>query len=319
MVDKDVRERALGAVIGAAVGDALGAHYEFRDPTTIAGMGEIDMLAGGPYPRRAGEWTDDTAMANCILEVAAKGLDLTSKDGLDAVTRAFQEWRDCNPPDIGRQTDAVLGTSHAYDSDELLRDSRNFPGDRKGGNGSLMRTTPVALPFLGEGQAQDAMRAAALISDLTHYDERARQACKMWTHAIRHAILIGTVQGLPSYLQNFAEPEEQRFWVEQFQAAESATVVDYAPTNGWVVNALICAWHAISTTPGKGEEHFRDAMAKAIRIGYDTDTVACIAGGLLGACWGISAIPEEWQASLHGYPGWSVSHLIERVDKILDA
>lgn len=318
MVAQDIRERALGAVIGAAVGDALGAHYEFCDPADIAKMGDIDMLPDGPYPRPAGQWTDDTAMANCILGVAAKGLNLNSKAGLDAVTRAFQEWRNSNPRAIGRQINAVLGFSGTHDSDELLEDSKKFPGTRKGGNGSLMRTAPVALQFLEEGQAVAALTAAGKISDLTHYDQRAREACRMWTNAIRHAILLGTVQGLPSYLQNYADVDEQRFWVEKFQAAENATVADYAPTNGWVVNAMVCAWHAISTTPGKGAQHFRDAMVKAVRIGYDTDTVACIAGGLLGACWGVDAIPEEWKVKLQGYPGWTVVDLIERVDAILE-
>ena len=135
-----------------------------------------------------------------------------------------------------------------------------------------MRTAPVALAYLGEGKGADAVEAAGMISDLTHYDLRARQACRLWTLGIRHAILVGTVQGVLSYLQNYAEPEEQRFWVKHFQAAEQADIADHVETNGWVVDALVCAWHAIATTPGRGSEHFRGAIQKAVSLDHDTDT-----------------------------------------------
>ncbi|MEU0314018.1 ADP-ribosylglycohydrolase family protein [Nocardioides sp. NPDC006273] len=76
--------------------------------------------------------------------------------------------------------------------------------------------------------------------------------------------------------------------------------------NGWVVTALQAAWSSIAQTsvpeadPGS---HYVEALNTAIRIGNDTDTVAAIAGGLLGARWGASAIPAEWRKLSHGYPG----------------
>lgn len=320
MLDESIRDRALGAVLGAAVGDALGASYEFLSAAEIAHQGGIEMRAGATYLQRdKGEWTDDTAMSTVILQAAATYHELLSATALDSVAAGFQEWAESNPPAIGAQTKRVLGASGARTAEALLRDSKHLPGTHKGGNGSLMRTAPVALPYLGEGKGGEAVEAAGVISDLTHYDLRARQACRMWTNAIRHAILVGTVQGVPAYLQNYADTEEQCFWVKQFQAAEQSDVSAHVETNGWVVDALVCAWHAIATTPGRGGEHFQKALRKAVALGHDTDTVASIAGALLGACWGASAIPAEWTACLHGYPGWTVSDLGRLVDEILAA
>lgn len=324
MLDNSIRDRALGAIVGAAVGDALGASYEFLTASEIASQGDITMRPGwstakesSQDTRTAGEWTDDTAMSTVILQTAATHHELLSTAALDSIAAGFQDWADTNPATIGTQTKQVLHMSHARTADALLRDSKHLPGTRKGGNGSLMRTAPVALAYLGEGKGADAVEAAGMISDLTHYDLRARQACRLWTLGIRHAILVGTVQGVLSYLQNYAEPEEQRFWVKHFQAAEQADIADHVETNGWVVDALVCAWHAIATTPGRGSEHFRGAIQKAVSLDHDTDTAACIAGALLGACWGASAIPTEWVSCLHGYPGWTAADLERLVDEVL--
>lgn len=105
--------------------------------------------------------------------------------------------------------------------------------------------------------------------------------------------------------------------MKHFQAAEQADIADHVETNGWVVDALVCAWHAIATTPGRGSEHFRGAIQKAVSLDHDTDTVVCIAGALLGACWGASAIPTEWVSCLHGYPGWTAADLERLVDEVL--
>ena len=85
-------------------------------------------------------------------------------------------------------------------------------------------------------------------------------------------------------------------------------------TNGWVVGALQAAWSAITHTPVPAEQpcrHFQDTLATAIGIGHDTDTVAAIAGALLGAVWGVSGIPQEWSAAVHGWPGRRVGDLVE--------
>lgn len=180
---------------------------------------------------------------------------------------------------------------------------------RTGGNGSLMRTSPVALAHLDDPQRLTA--AAEAVSALTHTDERAGQACALWSHAIRHAVLEGELDvrvGLP-----YLSEEAQAFWTERIEEAESREPATFSP-NGYVVTALQAAWSAIHHTPVPDDVpclHLQHSLDTAIRIGNDTDTVAAIAGGLLGARWGASAVPAEWRRIVHGYPGRTSEDLVE--------
>ena len=102
-------------------------------------------------------------------------------------------------------------------------------------------------------------------------------------------------------LEHVAEDREQR-WDELITEAITGPPGLFNP-NGWVVTAFQAALSAIVNTPEPAEQpsdHFRDALIAAVRIGDDTDTVAAIAGALLGARWGTVAIPDEWNTAIHG-------------------
>src|SRR4029077_12827820 len=109
--------------------------------------------------------------------------------------------------------------------------------------------------------------------------------------------------------------------------AESSRPSDFA-NNGWVVAALQAAWSAIAHTPVPEDDtasgtfradHLRRALDAAVRCGNDTDTVAAIAGGLLGAVYGASAIPAEWRRLLHGWPGMATRDLVTLATRIVKA
>lgn len=293
-------DRAAGVLVATAAGDALGAGYEFTTPgpETV-----IDMIGGGLGGFAPGEWTDDTSMAVAIAEVTATGVDISTTPGLDVVAAQFVRWYDSDPPDIGNQTSAVL-SERPGSADEMLRIARSIPG-RRGGNGSLMRTAPVALAYLDD--AAGCLRAARMVGLLTHHDERAVEACEMWTYAIRHAVLHGTFEGIREYLSG-APPGTHSYWAPLLELAQRGTPADF-PNNGWVVDALLTAWWAISTTDASGPEHLPRALEQAVRAGRDTDTTAAIAGGLLGARWGASAVPARWRRLLHGWPGYRAADL----------
>ena len=113
-------------------------------------------------------------------------------------------------------------------------------------------------------------------------------------------------------------------WAARLDAAEKVQPSDFT-NNGWVVEALQGAWSAITTTPvphddpAKGVfrvDHLRLALDAAVRGGGDTDTVAAIAGGLLGAAHGASAVPAEWRRALHGWPGLRSRDLVDLAAKI---
>lgn len=302
-------DRACGALLGAATGDALGAGYEFG--MADLGSAPAAMIGGGLGDFAPGEWTDDTAMTWAIADVAATGADLRSGAALDAIAQRFHGWFLSGPPDVGINTAAVLRAGGPHPTGASLTiaaANRQERTGRTGSNGSLMRTSPVALAHLADPVA--LVEAAYAVSALTHVDPDALEACALWCLAIRRAILFaefdlrGGIEYLPS--------ERRELWSARIDEAESCEPGTFNP-NGWVVAALQAAWSAIVHTPvpveGDPCGHLPAALDTAIRIGHDTDTVASIAGALLGARWGQSAIPARWRRILHGYPGLTGAQL----------
>ncbi len=306
-------DRARGAVLGSGVGDALGAAYEFG--CAAVGPEGPEMLGGGLGGFEPGEWTDDTAMAWCILDVAATRADLGSDAALTEIAHRFREWYDGGPADIGNQTRAVLGAAgEAPSAGALTQAAHDLHAQtgRSAGNGSLMRTAPVALRFLDDPEALAA--AARRISALTHVDQQAQDACVLWSAAIAQAIVEGEFD-VRTGLALLA-PAQAESWAELIDAAESEDPATFQP-NGWVVTAFQAAWSAIAQTPVPAQDprqHFSVALDTVIRIGDDTDTTAAIAGALLGAKWGASAVPQRWRRVLHGYPGIAADELSRLVD-----
>jgi ADP-ribosylglycohydrolase len=312
-------DRAAGVLLGAACGDALGVPYEFA---RRLGPDEMPAMTGGGLgPYAPGEYSDDTQMAACIAQVAATGADLRSEDALDAIAAGFLDWAAGGASDIGAQTSAVLSAgrrdSAARPAGALHTAARALHArtGRTAGNGSLMRTAVVALAYLDDVDA--LAEAARAVSDLTHPDPLAGDACVLWCAAIRHAVLHATCDGLHEGMDLIPEERRDR-WASWISEAETADPGRFSP-NGFVVPALQAAWSAITQTlvptdePGAGRfacQHLQDALAAAVRIGDDTDTVAAIAGALLGAQWGASAVPVPWLRIVHGWPGLRAPDLI---------
>lgn len=311
VVDPGVLDRAAGVIVGQACGDALGAGYEFGPP-----LGEhvAVELGGGPNTMGwdVGEWTDDTSMAIPLLDAAADGSRFDDATSLGAVIESWRVWaRDAR--DVGIQIRAVLAdvahpdeTSARAAAERLHRER-----GRSGGNGSLMRTGPVALAFLGGGADTALAAAARRVSELTHWEADAGDACALWSVAIRHAVLTGDLDvrvGLAALPADRAAR-----WGGLLDEAEARHPRDFEQ-NGWVVHALQGAWSAIFHGSGPV-----DALERAVRGGRDTDTVAAIAGQLLGAAHGASAFPAEWRSRLHGWPDLRDADLVARAERAATA
>lgn len=317
------RDRAVGVLVATAAGDALGAGYEFRAP--IPADQPVRMIGGGLGPFEPGEWTDDTSMAIAIAEIAATGADLRHQGSLDYIAERWHWWAR-NAKDVGNQTRAVLSAAGKRGISALTAREESAAlharTGRSAGNGSLMRTAPVALAYLDDPVA--LVRAARAISELTHFDPDAGDACVLWCTAISHAVLTGELDvriGLPDI-----EAQRRELWASRLDEAVRSQPSDFAGRNGWVVAALQGAWSAIAGTPAPVEEpslgvfrvdHLRLALDAAVRGGGDTDTVAAIAGGLLGAAHGASAVPAQWRLLLKGWPGLNTRGLVRLADGIL--
>ena len=319
------RDRACGVLLATAAGDALGAGYEFGPP--IPAEVEVTMLGGGTFGWAPGEWTDDTSMAIAIAEVAADGVDLRTDQAQDAIVARWYAWSR-TASDVGNQTRYVLGRAGRDPRGPVAASAREASArlhqdtGHTAGNGSLMRTAAVGLACLDDEDG--LVEAARAIGALTHFDPEAGEACVLWCLAIRHAVLTGELDvrvGL-----RHLDAARADVWAERFVYAEQHSPADFTH-NGWVVEALQAAWSAINCTPVPTDDpparvyradHLRLALEAAVRGGRDADTVAAIAGGLLGAAYGASAVPAAWRRILHGWPDLRSRDLIALGNKIVD-
>ncbi|QEW02924.1 ADP-ribosylglycohydrolase family protein [Microbacterium lushaniae] len=294
-------DRAVGAVVASAAGDALGAQYEFGPALSDATPVEFGR---GTFGHDIGEWTDDTSMAVPILQALAAGDRLDDGRVLAGIVTAWIGWA-ATAKDVGAQTRAVLGRLGATPTEsEALAASEavHLAAGRSGGNGSLMRTGPVALGHLDDPAALVA--DAGRVARLTHWEDDNADACALWSLAIRHAILTGEldVRGQVAWLP----PARRDRWAALIEEAMApgAHPRDFAAENGWVVRAFQAALSAVA-----GSGSLVEALERAVRGGNDTDTVAAIAGSLAGAVYGAGAVPVAWSRMLHGWPGLGADDL----------
>jgi len=303
------RDRACGVLLGQACGDALGVPYEFATPPR---PGELAEMKGGGLGNYApGEWSDDTQMAACIALVSATGADLTGDEAMDEIAAHFLRWRREGATDIGIQTSHVLSAAGDHGDRPATRVTEAAAeyaarNPRSAGNGALMRTAIVGLSALDD--RDQTARAARHMAELTHADPLAGDSAVLWSEAVRVAVMekrLDVRSGL-----DLIPAERRDEWDTWITEAETRDPGTFTP-NGFTVAALQAAWSAITHTPVPAEDpaagsyacqHLQQTLHAAVRIGHDTDTVAAIAGGLLGAYWGWSAIPLTWARRVHGWP-----------------
>ncbi|MET9363593.1 ADP-ribosylglycohydrolase family protein [Streptomyces sp. NPDC006632] len=278
-------ERAEGAVIGSAVGDALGAPFEFGPPGVYARRfpdGAGTMCGGGGWD--PGEATDDTQMAVLVADSLLEHGGLEPAD----VFRRFQRWAATDPKDIGLQTEAVLTSGDPWDRAAAL----HFQVNRHAaGNGSLMRATTAAVYFADAGR-EATMAAARRIAALTHGDRAAWEGTAIYHELIRAA--LDGADPLTAVLDALAavHREHRARWAAVL--APGWHPDDATEFNGAVWPCLASALWALRTT-----DSFEGALGAAIDLGGDTDTVAAVTGGLAGARYGVRAIPARWTDPLH--------------------
>ncbi len=305
----DQLDRARGTVVASAAGDALGSQYEFGPPLPSSQPVQFGV---GYFGTGVGEWTDDTSMSIPILQALAAGRSLTDPATLAQIAQDWKDWAH-TAPDVGTQTSTVLYGFPDGGTEEDARASAlavHEAHGRSGGNGSLMRTGPVALGYLGDGDEGGLVEASGRISQLTHWEDDNVDAVILWGLAIREAILTGNFN-MESHV-DFLPPERQERWRELIAAAlaPEAYPVDFHQTNGWVVSAFQGALSAINQT-----DSLVGALEAAVRGGKDTDTVAAIAGSLAGARYGYQALPQEWAVQIYGWPELNTDGLIKLVDQ----
>ncbi|MGW5480247.1 ADP-ribosylglycohydrolase family protein [Streptomyces sp. NPDC004008] len=279
--------RAVAAVLGSAVGDALGAPFEFGPEGAFSarfprpGHGG-EMCGGGGWD--PGEATDDTQMAVLLGESLLECGGLRLPD----VFERFRRWAAGGPKDIGLATEAVLTSGDPWDLAAPMHFQVN---QRAAGNGALMRATTSAVHFAPRGR-EATMDAARRIAALTHGDRAAWEGTAVFHELIRVALTgEDPLAALPETLAAVHPGHRDRFAAVLAPHWHPDQATEF---NGAVWPCLGSAVWALRTTTS-----YEDALRAAVDLGGDTDTVAAVTGGLAGAVYGPDALPERWTDSLH--------------------
>jgi ADP-ribosylglycohydrolase len=279
-------DRALGALVGLAVGDAVGTTLEFQTPGTFEPI--EDMVGGGPFGLPAGAWTDDTSMALCLAESIVDTGELDLADQL----RRYVAWRHTGHlSSTGTCFDIGLTTARQLDRFERTGVAVDpAPDQDAAANGSLMRLAPV--PIRWHADVAEAAERAAESSRTTHAAERPVDACR-----VLGAMTAALIAGEPA--DAVLAPDFWQ-WGPLHPAVEAVARGSWDGKepfgirgSGYCVDALEAAIWAVA-----GAADFRDAVLRAANLGDDADTTAAIAGQLAGARWGERGIPLVWLARL---------------------
>jgi ADP-ribosyl-[dinitrogen reductase] hydrolase len=305
--------RMRGALLGLAVGDALGTTLEFERPPLdrpwrlLTGP-HRDVTGGGPFGVEAGQVTDDTQMAACL----AASLASQGRFSRDDLTRAYLSWEQ-HAFDIGALTSASLARARADSDADAGRRAWETSGRQSAGNGSLMRTAPIGVLLWHDFAAR--RHASLADSAITHFDPRCQLACAAFNAAIARAIATQEPAGSPRVLHDAAGLELRAAaellrarhpdLVAVIDASEEALAHDLHlatlddpelwdllhAAQGFVrVSFRLAFWHLLHAPS------FEAALIDAVNRGGDADTNAAISGALLGAYHGADAIPARWSA-----------------------
>ncbi|HEY9838684.1 MAG TPA: ADP-ribosylglycohydrolase family protein [Vampirovibrionales bacterium] len=284
--------RYRGCLLGLAVGDALGTTLEFKKPGTFTPI--TDMVGGGIFHLKPGEWTDDTSMALCLAE------SLIEKCGFDPVnqlekylmweqTGYFSSTGECF--DIGNTVQEALGRFQ-----ETRQPYCGATDARSAGNGSLMRLAPVPLFYANNPEV--AIAIAKDSSRTTHGAATAVDACRYFA-----GLIIGAIQGnskeellvphyspVPGYWQKHPlVPEIAEVAAGSFKTRQPPEIEG----TGYVVKSLEAALWAFYHS-----QSFEEGCLLAVNLGDDADTTGAIYGQIAGAFYGELGIPERWRQQL---------------------
>ena len=279
----DKLSRYEGAILGVAIGDALGAPLEFMTADEISKKyGTVrNMIGGGWLSVLPGEVTDDTQMTMAV----AGGILANPENPFSEIGKRFIDWYDTEPKDIGNACRAAIyraKTAKANEGEKWWEISRQLFAETHGntaGNGGLMRTIYPAMFY-----KKSAGNFAKAIGEMTHSHPESDLAIFNYTTAISE-ILEAPEEIDVGWAKELVE--------HRMRAVRERLGGKDPKPSGYVIDSAVCAMNAIRDT-----SNFEDALIYAVNLGGDADTIGAITGGLAGAIYGAKEIPLRWINSL---------------------
>jgi ADP-ribosyl-[dinitrogen reductase] hydrolase len=269
------RYRAVGAYLGLAVGDALGATVEFMTPREIQARHGVhkDIAGGGWLNLKPGQVTDDTEMS------LALGSSILENGGLSAraAAKAFSDWMASKPVDMGHTVRRGVARFRRTGETEVPE------SETDGGNGACMRTLPVALAGLGAPPA-DVDEAVKLQAHITHNNPLSDAGTSCVVRMVQAAIFgVAKVGRLRPHADTLARK----------RAAFAFDGRREENPSGFIVHTLRAVFQAMFA-----HDDFEAIMIDVVNRGGDADTTGAIAGMIVGAVYGPDEIPVRWLAAL---------------------
>lgn len=290
------QDQLKGAIYGLLVGDAVGVSYEFLLAEQLPAYDQIEMLPPNNFAKTyphipVGTWSDDGAQALCLLDSLLYKNKMDTEDFMKRICNWYQCGYmavDFQVFDVGVQTAEAI--RNYLSGVPLLQVANNDV--LANGNGSLMRVLPLAIWH--QGSDIQLIEDAYAQSHVTHAHLRSKVCCALyclWARSILNGLDIeaawsDAVTKLRAYLKDKPEDLEQLEYYIRPDELEKGT------GSGYVVDCLKSARYALQQTT------YQDVIKTAIAFGRDTDTTACVAGGIAGLYFGFDSIPESWLAQL---------------------
>ena len=278
-VAADVLDRAKGALVGLALGDALGTTLEFSWRDTQPPV--TDLVGGGPFELAPGEWTDDTSMALCLADSLLERGTLDVQDLMERFCRWHEEGHNSVTGvcfDIGTTTAGALHSFRA--TGEPLSGSTD---PQSAGNGSLMRLSPVAIRWWQD--PAKATEAARVQSRTTHGAVQAVEACALYAELLVEALAGSPKETVLRTRDWSGDARIAEVAAGSWRSKERAAI----SSSGYVLHTLEAALWCVGRA-----ESIEDALILAANLARDADTVAAVTGQLAGALSGMSGAPTAW-------------------------
>ncbi|WP_462322631.1 ADP-ribosyl-[dinitrogen reductase] hydrolase [Halochromatium sp.] len=269
-----IKRRAIGAYLGLAVGDALGATVEFMTPREIRDQyrEHRDIKGGGWLWLRKGRVTDDTEMALALGEsILAAG-----KVDAEAAAEAFSNWMRSKPVDIGNTV--RRGISHYRRTGEWKSPESAFDA----GNGACMRCLPVALATVG-ADVDDVAEANRRQAHVTHNNPTSDAGTLCVIRMVQAGLLGGTRKDLKLLADGLVA--EDPVYAYDRKRIENPS--------GFIADTLRTVFQALFAT-----EDLESALIDVVNRGGDADTTGAILGMIAGALYGSAALPARWVRTL---------------------
>lgn len=289
------QHKAIGALVGQAVADALGGPFEFGRPGDLTRTfrgGPVEMIGGGSFGWEPAEFTDDTQMAVLLGEILVGGWDPEAM---------FQRWKGwaTTAKDIGSTTRRPLTATSLGDAM-----ASRVPGGR--GNGCVMRVSPVGIvgSQMGPLWTESVAREQA---EITHMDPRTVEASVIL--AVTISLLVKGTEfnaALRVAIDNHCKVEMRIYFTNLLLEGTPLS----EETNGFGDICLAEAVRAVRST-----DSFEAAICRAVDGGYDADTVGAVTGALAGAIYGMQEIPARLATHVHGYIG-GVKYTLEDLQRL---